>query len=450
MKAFKILALMLVFLTVFSMVGCFSNNPDEPHYNPNVNPNDPNGGNETPNSSTHTVIFDYNDGSGRKETVKIPHGKTIAEYAIYPTEGAKEVVAWSGTADGAEYQAPVTSDITVYAQWETYDVKTYTYTSDIPDTINDKIVEIDVSEDPSVFENKVLRIGAAVRSIFIKSNSSKIRNFAIMINDRSADLELRLEDLVFSTNHSFGIDSVASNSYTVNLKISGTCLIDCTEYIIAKGSGSISCINIGKLELDGNGKLTLLASHGENGKDMPAAANGHHGDDGTSGTGGGCGIIAESITVKNITLAVYGGNGGNGGNGGAGNVANVTEGGEGGDGGNGGNGGDAIRTGSFKSYSATLTLIGGEGGDGGKGGKGGGGGIGGIPGLNTYKDGGNGGRGGNGGSVLNSMIQTYESNASVTEFTPGNGGAGGARGGGGKGQEGANGADGARGEINAK
>ncbi len=443
--AVKISALVLALVIAMPLFIACSKEPEEPKYNDNYKPNDSNNSESETVVKKHNVIFDYNDGSGRTESIKIPDGKTLDLYAPYPVDGSREVIAWSADLDGAEYSAPVKSDITVYAQWQTISITTYT--SDIPEIITDKFVEINVSSNNSSLAGKRLRIGAGVKSITLKSNGAPIYDLSIVISERSSDLNMTMESFSFKSTQSFGIKSYASDAYAVKLKLVGESLIDCTEYQPFLGESGSSCINVGKLELYGTGNLTLLGGNGQNGESMPDAGNGENGKSGTSGASGTCGIISNSLSVRNITLTIVAGNGGNGGNGGAGNVANYDQGGEGGDGGNGGLGGDAIRAKIFRSESAVLTLTSGNGGNGGKGGKGGGGGI---SFFNTYKDGGNGGRGGNGGFVFASMIQSFDSGDSICNYSAGTGGSGGNRGGGGAGYEGSNGAEGANGKINAK
>ncbi len=447
----RILSALLVIAMLLCVVGCGGMKDETGNNNSSNTEKEENNSNEEVNEEVkekkHKVIFDYNDGSGRKEEIEIPNGEGITEYAPYVAEGLREIVAWSSITNGNAYQAAVTQSMTLYAQWKSYECKVYT--SDVPDSLNDRFIEINISGFTSEFSGRVLRIGPNVKSVSIISDGSVIDRFAIIVSERSSNLEISMENLAFKSNNIFGISGLGNSNYTMKLKITGNVMIDCVAYSACEGTRGADCIKGSRVEIYGNGTLSLYAGNGKNGADKPNAGDGQDGQRGDNGISGGAGIVAESVDVKNVTLNIVGGNGGNGGKGGAGNVGGgiQAKGGEGGDGGHGGAGGDAVVTKSFKVTSANINLTGGNGGKGGKGGNGGGGGI---LFVGTYKMAGDGGNGGNGGSVFSGAITKYEASGTATQFNVGSGGFGGGGGDGGMGFEGIAGANGSSGNINTK
>ncbi len=421
----KSLCIFLSILCIFlAFSSCDTENSNYDPSNKNDNPSE-NTTAEKPQAKKYTVVFDYNNGSGKKETVYIPEGEYITEYAPYPIIGNKEVVAWSGTKDGVKYEAPISENITLYAQWQSYEKAIYT--SDFPNQINDRIVEIQINGNSDILSGKVLRIGANVQELTIISDGTTYNNFAIIINQRSNDIKLTLDSFCYSSNQEFALKATASAvKYNVNLTIKNISSIDCLGYVPSLENNGANCIIAPNLSITGNGTLSLLAGSGCNGTNAADAENGKDGTAGSSATNGGVGIIADSITVNNINLKVVGGNGGKGGNGGSGNngngLFNSDKFKDGGNGGNGGAGGDAINTDYFDATNATLELIGGVGGSGGNGGRSGGS-------SSAYAGhGGNGGNGGNGGSVFSKNMSTYYESGCVNKYTPGNGGNAGAGG----------------------
>ncbi len=144
---------------------------------------------------------------------------------------------------------------------------------------------------------------------------------------------------------------------------------------------------------------------------------------GTSGAGGGSGIVANNMTIYAGCIVI---NGGNGGNGAGGYIAdgNIED---GGPGGAGGAGGHAIVASSVVIIDANIEIIGGNAGNGGAGGKGDDGGI-----FDMDGDGGKGGSGGTGGYAITADT-IYISSTVLGTITGGNGGKGGNGGNAGKG-----------------
>ncbi len=420
MKILKLTALFLLaaILLITAACGPTEQPPTDPGYNDNVRPVETETETETERiteAPKHTVTFDYNDGSGRKTTIEIPEGGNIAHYAPYPLEGVREVTAWSAAPEGMAYMVPVTESITLYAQWITHEL--VVYTDNIPDTINDAFVEIRPASDAQALSGRVLRIGANVKSIALVSDGTVYDKFAILINERTTDLSMAMENFSYKSNRAFGLSGSGGSEvgYRLSLQILGHVSIDCAVYSTAGTERAADCINVSSLSLSGTGTLTLLAGHGLDGSSRGNAGNGQDGERGGDGTHGGFGIITNALELENLTLNISAGNGGHGGQGGGGNLSG-SKGGHGGDGGRGGNGGNAIYTKTFKASAAMLTLQGGRGGNGGNGGNGGGGGL---LGLGTYQPGGDGGNGGNGGSVFANMLDASDTRGLVTTLTPG-------------------------------
>ncbi len=370
-----------------------------------------------PPLTMYTVTLDYNDGSGKKESIKVPEGGLISEYAPYPTVDNREVLYWSGIAGGAEYTAPVTADITLYGTWQTF--TPVTYTDDVPATINDRYVEVRPVGATTALSGKILRIGPNVKTVSFVSDGTIYHDFAIMINERSTDINITFDNFAYTSLQSFGMEASASvREYCVNMTVKNTCVINCASAVAGSGQNGATCIKVPNLKLSGSGTLALFAGHGRGGADKPAAPGGQHGENGESATAGGDGISAASVEVKGITLNITAGNGGKGGKGGKGTNDFPTTNRNGGDGGRGGAGGAAILTSSFQGLNATLNLVGGNGGNGGNGGQAGGA-------VNFAGSGGDGGNGGKGGNVFGMELSAYEATACITTYTPGAGGQGG-------------------------
>ena len=377
---------------------------------------------------TYNVTFSYNDGSGRKQTISIPEGETIDAYAPVVVEGNKEVIAWSLQNGGANYGATVTQDITLVAVWETHEI--VEIEEDFPETLQDGFLQLNVT-DVSELAGKTMRIGANVRSVSFVGDGTTIENFSLLVNERSGDLFVHLENFSYSSLASCGFDARNENEnlgYTLNLNLVGANVIDCSLATIATDPRGADGLHAHELNVTGTGSLTVVAGNGVNGSNGTP----DYGNEGTAGgtapdnaQQGGIGIVADEIRVGACTLNMFGGNGGNGGKGGNGrNVGGAgifSQAGKympGGDGAPGKNGGAAIQTNSFTALNTNLTLKGGNGGNGGHGGNGGGT-------SSTYAGkGGNGANGGNGGSIFASPI-----NAKLTktenDFTVGIGGSGG-------------------------
>lgn len=375
---------------------------------------------EKTDATYYTVTFDFNDGSGRVETVKVREGDTIQKYAPSYSDATGEIIGWSGVANGAEYTAKITSDTRVYAQWRKYEK--VVYSSNIPESINDRVVEVKLSGSADALYGKVLRIGAGVRSISFVSDGTLYENFAIIIQSRNEDIDIVFDNFSYKSHQSFGLQGADTTSnYSVNLKVTGSSSIDCSAYILSAGNTG-ACISAPNLNIIGSGTLTLVASKGTNGTDRPVAGNGKDGEHGTNGANGGNGIMSSGkVTVTMTSLVVMAGNGGRGGNGGQGNNGNGLSSAkykDGGNGGQGGKGGCAIIASTFVADNARLELSGGNGGNGGAGGACGG---------SSYTfagHGGHGGKGGNGGNVFMS-VKNMEVNGCVENYRVGNGGKGG-------------------------
>ncbi len=428
MKKTNLCALLLCLSLVFlCYAGCFGNTTPpaefDPGYNDNVKPNGPGTEGEN-NVKKHVVTLDYNDGSGRTEKITVPAGASVSDYAVYPFENGREVYAWSASQSGEEYSAPVAADMTLYAQWE--EIAITVYTDNIPDTVNDKYVEIRPGDNENALSGKVLRIGPNVKSLSLISEGTVYNRFAVIINNRVQDLALTMDNFSFISDQDFGIKDaeMAETRYLVKLRVLGHISINCAVYSAAGVERAADCIRVTRLSLYGEGVLDLFAGHGKNGTDRPRAEDGQNGQDGSNGMNGGYGIIADALEVTDIRLTIIAGNGGRGGNGGEGNVGGglATKGGNGGNGGKGGIGGDAICTKSFTASFANLSLQGGNGGAGGNGGKGGGGGVGWV---GTFKMAGDGGNGGKGGCVFSTGVAQYQTGSLVRSYTVGRGGAGG-------------------------
>lgn len=421
----KLLLCLVSLVFVLSVcIGCnntnYGNN-NSSHQNNNSD-NIPDIETNSQNKKQYCVTLDYNDGSGRQENVYVPEGEYIYSYVPYPIDGKKEVVAWSQINAENNYEVPVTNNITLYAQWKTFE--TVVYTNEMPSQINDRFSEIHINQNDQYFlSEKVLRIGADVRSISIVSNGTTYTNFAIMINSRSSDLNITMDNFSFRSNKDFALKAADSSAkYTVNLNIQNTVYMDSLGYIPSFSQGGANCVEISNLNIFGTGTLCLVAGRGADGESKPKAGDGKDGENGGSATNGGVGILSKTINASDIHLIVIGGNGGNGGNGGTGNNGSGLSGAkfkDGGNGGKGGNGGDAIKTETFVTKNTTLELIGGDGGYGGNGGDSGG------SSAAFAGNGGNGGNGGKGGYVFGTTLSQYSESGALNSFTPGEGGKGG-------------------------
>lgn len=144
-----LLCLVLLVFVISVYIGCddntdFSNN-NSSNQSSNNSDNIKDDETDPPAKTQYCVTLDYNDGSGRQEIIYIPEGEYVYSYAPYPVDGNKEVVSWSHTDGGSNYQAPVTSNITLYAQWKTYE--TAVYTNEMPSQINDRFAEVYIEGD---------------------------------------------------------------------------------------------------------------------------------------------------------------------------------------------------------------------------------------------------------------------------------------------------------------
>jgi len=375
----------------------------------------------------HTVTFDYNDGSGRVNKIQIPSGATITAYAPYVIEGVNEIVSWSSVIGGANYSAPIVGDVTLYATWRDFSSEIVEYTSEVPNVISERFVEIEPTST-SVLQGKTLSIGAGVKSIKFISNGEIFENLTILINSRVQDISVTFQDFGYTSDYSCAFD--ASNvTGTVNMSIIGSSGIKCVNQSLERERAA-DCIVAKKLSISGDGldrsAFDLKAADGKNGESKGTAGNGCDGEDGGYGQDGGHGIVADMVSINGIALRIIPGNGGNGGDGGAGyNTHGLTSSGKykrGGDGGYGGDGGCAIVAESFYSLGINCQLYGGNGGNGGNGGKGGGT-------SSTFGGaGGDGGHGGHGGNVFKNHVEVNEIVDSIYEFIVGKGGYGGSGG----------------------
>ncbi len=408
-----------------------------------------NGDFDSPGSAfeKHKVVFDYNDGSGQKTEVLIPHGSTINGYAPSLDFEDREVVGWSTRTEGADFTASVTENTTLYAQWIIYTPAVYS--DNIPAMVTDRVVEIHAS---TMMSGKTLRVGPSVQKLSVISDGSISHDFSIIINERNSDIAVLFDNFSFVSNQNFGLQAAGETAdYTVFLTVKNDCMIDCSSVSASHSSPGATCISAPNLNINGNGRLTLRAGHGWTAPDKPTAADGNDGEHADAGTMGGNGILASGrVQVENLTLSIQAGNGGNGGRGGNGNNAPGGwfaglvggTGKNGGRGGNGGAGGEAISASSFEASNATLNFTAGNGGIGGNGGKAGGSNV------TTTGNGGDGGNGGHGGNVFGNRMGNYTEVGCICSFVPGNGAEGG-NGGGAKdvvdvlnGSKGAKGADG--------
>ncbi len=291
-----------------------------------------NAGQNTPlPTEKYTVIFDYNDGSGQTYEVAVPRGDTIDRHA---PNSDREVTCWSSLPQGIAYAAPVTGNITVYAQWEIFTPVLYTDT--IPGSVNDRIVQINASGDPSMFAGKVLRVGSRVERLTIVGDGAVYSDFTIIIIERNKDIHVKFDNFAYRSNQSTGL-LAAGSGYCLNLGIGSTCSIDCSGVSAnAEESGS-TCISAPNLTISGNG------------------------------TAGGHGITTGNVEIHDIALTIQGGDGGKGGKG-TNNFPKTNK--DGGDGGSGGNGGHVFSNGlsQYNALGCVCNYTPGNGSDGGDGG----------------------------------------------------------------------------------
>ncbi len=88
----------------------------------------------------YTVTFNYYDGSGRIETVQIPEGSMIDDYAPYVVEGNREIVAWSTIENGVHYSAEIHSDVYLLAVWKEHEI--VSHTDELPTTLINRFATI--------------------------------------------------------------------------------------------------------------------------------------------------------------------------------------------------------------------------------------------------------------------------------------------------------------------
>ncbi len=366
------------------------------------------------------VTFDYNDGTGRTKTVKVPVGERIADYAPKEIGDCTEIVGWSIEKDGPDYEIAISGDITLYARWQTYELAEYTVET-LPNIVNDRFAKLSFSEADVALGGKVLRIGTDARSLSIVSDGTVHTDFSIMIHERVEDFDLSFENFNYKSESDCAF-LAAGTGYTVVWQIVGENKIDNSAGQSTTAQRGGDCVRAPSLEISGEGRLTILAGNGKNGIDQGKAADECDGANGTNGQPGGVGVVADRVSVVGVTLNVCGGRGGRGGNGGQANNGGGLTGAKyknGGNGGNGANGGAAMDVNSFSAKNATLELYGGNGGKGGNGGSDGA--------LNSVfaGRGGNGGNGGIGGSVMAKSISDVSISGTLKTVVPGKGGAGG-------------------------
>lgn len=375
---------------------------------------------EMPVQVFFNVTLDYNDGSMRREVVKIPEGSKIDSYVFYPVSGYSEVVAWSGSVDGVAYDTGVYSDLTLYAQWVTHEP--VIYDENFPSIINDRVVIIRTSGASDCLYGKTLKLGANVRSITLDTPGIYF-GFSILVLSRLTDININLNDFSFQALNSSAINGEGED-YTVNLNVIGSITVDClSRYTNSTGERGYNCIVVPNLKIFGGGTLSVFAGDGYSCPDQPKAGAGSDGRSGESGQHGGIGIIADTVTVEGTALFAKGGDGGNGGDGGDGTNNdglgignNDTKYKRGGNGGDGGNGGNAILCSRFIAENAHLDLRGGIGGNGGDGGEGGG--------TSDFFAGygGDGGDGGDGGSIFGATESNVSLSGTTEDYTVGVGG----------------------------
>ncbi len=245
-------------------------------------------------------------------------------------------------------------------------------------------------------------------------------NFGIKFDKHwSNDIVIEFKNFAFEAQAgqvALDFSEVSSNNITIisngNVYIKGG---------NGNGYGSTGSIGInadGKnLVIEGSGALEVVGGNGSTGKvGSPDDKDGEDGGNGKAGGNGCCAIKAASIVITNSSVTVVGGNGGNGGRGGHGNSNfwNVCD---GGNGGKGGTGANALIADSVTAKDTTLVLIGGNGGNGGRGGN-----------CGKYGPNGDVGSGGSGGSGAVAINIDVISDNSLVEIIDGYNGSKGAKG----------------------
>ena len=384
-------------------------------------PDDENGTDNEHTNHAYNVTFDYNDGTGRTKTVKVPAGERIDDYAPEEIGDCTEIVGWSIEKDGADYEIAISGDITLYAKWQTFETAVYTAQT-LPNVINDKFARLELTSADALLSGKVMRIGEEARSVSIISDGTTHTDFSIMIHRRSEKINLCFENFNYKSDSDCAFFGEGMG-YTVVLRIIGENKIDNSAGQNATAQRGGDCVRVPSLDISGEGKLTLVAGNGKNGTDRAQAPDKCDGENGTDGQMGGIGIVADYLSVVDVTLNVCGGRGGRGGHGGqANNGDGIFNGGKyknGGDGGKGADGGAAMDVNAFFAKNATLELYGGAGGRGGNGGA--------DDAMNSLYagNGGNGGNGGIGGNVNAKSITDVSISGTLKTFVVGNGGRGG-------------------------
>ena len=405
------LVLCLALLLVFSLVACSSGDEDDA------------GLDDEHNTPTCNVTFDYNDGTGRTATARIPAGERIDAYAPKAIGDLTEIVGWSLEKEGSLYEIANAGDVVLYAQWRTYELVEYT-AQNLPNIVNDRFARLQLTEADADLGGKVLRIGSDARHVTIVSDGTVHRDFSVVIHDRVEHVDLAFENVYYTSKGNCAL-LAEGEGYTVFWRVTGENTVNVGARQGNEANRGGDCVCVSELDISGNGTLTLIGGKGTNGISRGQAADERDGEKGTDGQPGGIGVVGKHVFVTGATLKVYGGDGGNGGNGGQANNGGGLTGSKyknGGAGGKGGAGGAAMDIDGFFAKNATIELYGGTGGKGGAGGADGA--------LNSVFAGygGNGGNGGVGGNVMHDPITDVSMTGTLKTYTVGTGGKGGAAG----------------------
>ena len=384
---------------------------------------------ETHVSNQYTIVFDYNDGSGKSETKTVFSGMLLKNCAPELDSLDMDFVGWSTSPTGTSmFDGTIHENLTLYAIWAPVDEASIkTYASAVPGTIEDTRVIIDGTKQSLSFYNDTIRIAPSVKQITLKGNANSAYRVSINVLNRTTDLIINLESFQFEAVGTHAInafnDSNQGSDYTLTVNVAGKNLIRNTS---ANGAACIKAIN---LVINGSGTLEIFGSDGTTGENGASVGHDNDGNPGSAGSNGSDAVQAASVRIDDATVKVTAGNGGNGGNGSNGsnsqgwNPFDPSDGKfhRGGAGASGGNGGNAIVAPTVELNNCMLTAVAGNGGNGGKGGNGAG------TNVTTAGSAGDGGRGGNGGNVFIGGVNLIKNDCTISP-TAGKGGTGGSGG----------------------
>ena len=148
----KLLSLTLAIACLLTLAACNTHDSaSKPETSKKSTPPTPT---QPPQQKYYTVTFDYYDGSGRFRDISIPEGETIGAYAPKENSGNAEIIGWSTTVNGADFVGEVYYNMTLYAKWQTYELKVYD--NNIPNTISDPYVEIRPEAYSTALQNKIV------------------------------------------------------------------------------------------------------------------------------------------------------------------------------------------------------------------------------------------------------------------------------------------------------